>query len=81
MVKYGSIERQYMTGGVGMDSSNINHSNHIGLAYHAKPLSKLQGIQIEKIVKGRTRKPVSLFYSSLFGWELVYKSYSIYQII
>ena len=52
MVKYVSIERQYMTGGVGMIQVTF-----IMLSYWA-----LQGIQIEKILrKGRVQEARILF--------------------
>ena len=72
MVKYGSIVRQYMTGGVGMIQVTLIIRITLVLAFIMLSYWALQGIQIEKILrKGRVQEAVSSFYSSLFGWVLV----------
>ena len=73
MVKYGSIERQYMTGGVGMIQVTLIIRITLVLAFIMLSYWALQGIQIEKILrKGRVQEsPYPLFTSSLFGWVLV----------
>lgn len=72
MVKYGSIERQYMTGGVGMIQVTLIIRITLVLAFIMLSYWALQGIQIEKILrKGRVQEARILFYSLLFGWVLV----------
>ena len=56
MVKYGSIERQYMTGGVGMIQVTLIIRITLVLAFIMLSYWALQGIQIEKILrKGRVQ--------------------------
>ena len=57
MVKYGSIERQYMTGGVGMIQVTLIIRITLVLAFIMLSYWALQGIQIEKILrKGRVQE-------------------------
>ncbi len=62
MVKYGSIERQYMTGGVGMIQVTLIIRITLVLAFIMLSYWALQGIQIEKILrKGRVQEARILF--------------------
>ena len=63
MVKYGSIERQYMTGGVGMIQVTLIIRITLVLAFIMLSYWALQGIQIEKILRKRprSRSPYPLF--------------------
>ena len=62
MVKYGSIERQYMTGGVGMIQVTLMVRMTLIIAFIVLSYWALQGIQIEKILKkGRVQEARILF--------------------
>ena len=62
MVKYGNIERQYMTGGVGMIQVTLIIRITLVLAFIMLSYWALQGIQIEKILrKGRVQEARILF--------------------
>ena len=72
MVKYGSIERQYMTGGVRMIQVTLMVRMTLIIAFIVLSYWALQGIQIEKILKkGAYKKHASSFYLSPFGWAQV----------
>ena len=51
MVKYGSIERQYMTGGIRMIQVTLMVRMTLIIAFIVLSYWALQGIQIEKILK------------------------------
>ena len=62
MVKYGSIERQYMTGGVRMIQVTLMVRMTLIIAFIVLSYWALQGIQIEKILKkGRVQEARILF--------------------
>ena len=62
MVKYGSIERQYMTGGIRMIQVTLMVRMTLIIAFIVLSYWALQGIQIEKILKkGRVQEARILF--------------------
>jgi len=62
MVKYGSIERQYMTGGIRMIQVTLMVRMTLIIAFIVLSYWALQGIQIEKILKkGRVQGARILF--------------------